>query len=90
MTPRGWRTLRPGSGVISANDFPHRLALPLMTLGPPEVEMANGRQAGKTLDLVLGDRHRSRARRQGDGSLWRRWLHEWSAMDAEEPRPEIC
>lgn len=34
----------------------------------------NGHQAGKTLDLVLGDRHRSPARRQRDGSLGRRWL----------------
>jgi hypothetical protein len=33
------------------------------------VEMANVRQAGKTLNLVLGDRHRFRARRQGRESL---------------------
>ena len=56
---------------------------------PPEVEMGNGRQAGKTLDRVLGDRYRSRARRQEDGSLWRRWLHVWNVRDAKDSRPRL-
>ena len=83
----GWRRRRLGSGVISASDSLHGPALPLMTPDPLRWKWQSGHQAGKTLGMVLGDRYRSRARRQGDGSLWRRWLHVWSAMDANDSRP---
>ena len=70
----------PGSGVISAGDSPLGYALPLMSPDPLRWKWRNGRQAGKTLDLVFGDRYRPRARRQGDGSLWRPCLYQMETV----------